>query len=122
MIKGIGNDIIEIDRIKIAVAKNNSFLTKIYTKQELEYYKSKGSKIQTLAGMFCAKEAVSKALGTGFRGFGFTDIEILRNEFGRPEVRLHLKAKDIFESSNYSAIFVSISHCKTYASAVSILE
>ena len=76
MIKGIGNDILEIDRIKSAIEKNSRFLTKIYTKSELDYYQAKGEKIETLAGMFCAKEAVSKSLGTGFVSFAFTDIEI----------------------------------------------
>ncbi len=122
MIKGIGIDIIEIDRIKRAVAKNKSFLTKIFTNKEIEYYQSKGSSIQTLAGMFCAKEAVSKAIGTGFRGFSFTDVEILRNQLGKPEVKLHSKAKELFEENNCTFVQVSISHCKAYANAIAILE
>ena len=122
MIKGIGNDILEIDRIKSAIKKNSRFLTKIYTKSELDYYQAKGEKIETLAGMFCAKEAVSKALGTGFVSFAFTDIEILRASGGKPYVLLHNKAKDALAELGGFNINISISHSKHYAHAVAIID
>ena len=122
MIKGIGNDILEIDRIKSAIEKNSRFLTKIYTKSELDYYQAKGEKIETLAGMFCAKEAVSKALGTGFVSFAFTDIEILRASGGKPYVLLHNKAKVALTELGGFNINISISHSKNYALAVAIID
>ena len=122
MIKGIGNDILEIDRIKSAIKKNSRFLTKIYTKSELDYYQAKGEKIETLAGMFCAKEAVSKALGTGFVSFAFTDIEILRASGGKPYVLLHNKAKVALTELGGFNINISISHSKNYAHAVAIID
>ncbi len=122
MIKGIGNDILEIERLRSAIQKNSKFLTRIYTEKELEYYKKKGEKIETLAGMFCVKEAVSKALGTGFEGFAFTDIEILRNENKKPYVLLYNKAKDIFDELGGVNINISISHSRYYAQAVAIID
>ena len=86
MIIGIGTDIVEIDRIEKAVHRTNRFMDKIYTEHEQEYYKINHKKIESLAGFFAAKEAVSKALGTGFRSFEVRDIEIIPNEIGKPEV------------------------------------
>ncbi|MGL5970494.1 MAG: holo-ACP synthase, partial [Cetobacterium sp.] len=76
----------------------------------------KGGKAESYAGRFSAKEAISKALGTGVRGFNLVDIEILNNSLGKPEVTLlgELKKRDI-------KVEVSISHCKTYATAVAII-
>ncbi len=78
MIFGIGTDIIEIKRIKKAIARSPRFIERLFTEQELEYYKKKDMKAQHIAGGFSAKEAVLKALGTGLRGFKWKDIEILR--------------------------------------------
>ncbi|MGL4362742.1 MAG: holo-ACP synthase [Cellulosilyticaceae bacterium] len=122
MVVGIGTDIIEIERIDKAVLRTKSFLNKVYTHKEQMLWESKGKKVTFLAGNFAAKEAVSKALGTGFRTFGLCDVEILRDELGKPEVVLHGDAKKIFEQIGVSHIFVSISHCKHYATAMVILE
>ena len=65
----IGVDIVEIDRIKEALTKNERFLNKLFTKNEIEYFKSKNFKVETIAGNFAAKEAISKAIGTGIRNF-----------------------------------------------------
>ncbi len=84
----IGVDIIEIDRIRKAVDKNNRFLEKIFTDREIEYFNSKNFKVESIAGNFAAKEAISKSVGTGIRVFNFKDIEVLRNEMGKPIVKL----------------------------------
>ena len=81
MILGIGNDIVEIARIEKAIS-NEKFKKRVYTEKEIEITEKKGSK----AARFSAKEAISKALGTGVRDFNLTDIEILNDELGKPYV------------------------------------
>lgn len=113
----IGTDIIEIERVRKS-AENESFLTGVFTAAERAYYAQHGSRAETLAGMFCAKEAVAKALGTGFNGFRPGDIEITHTQSGAPTVCLAGKAKALFPDAQ---IEVSISHCKEYATAVAIV-
>lgn len=120
MIIGIGTDIIEIDRIENAINKNNSFLEKVFTAKEIEMFKSRNMRSEVIAGNFAAKEAVSKALGTGFRGFSLTDIEVLRDELGKPIVFLSKDIKKLI-SVEYR-LNISISHNKTSAIAFAILE
>lgn len=114
---GIGNDIIEINRIEKAIKKIN-FITKVFTENEIKLFEIKGNRAEFFAGRFAAKEAVSKALGTGFREFSLTDIEILNDSLGKPYVTF----KNSIESYNKKYfIDISISHCKEYATAVAII-
>ena len=122
MIAGIGTDIIEIERVNKAVLKTPSFVTKSFTIKEQDYFKLRKNAPESIAGNFAAKEAVSKALGTGFNGFGLIDIEILRDEKGRPIVFLYGKAEQIKKQKNIGNIWVSISHCKAYATAYAVAE
>jgi holo-[acyl-carrier protein] synthase len=116
----IGIDIIEIDRIEDA-SKNPNFLDHIFTKIEIEYIKEKRGAPQTIAGMFAAKEAVAKALGKGFcRGFTHKDLEITHDNYGAPQVILHGAAGKILEKTE--SIYLSVSHCKSYAAAVAIVK
>lgn len=121
MIVGIGNDIIEIERIEKAISKEG-FKNKVYTKKELENIEKRGNRIETYAGMFSAKEAFSKAIGTGIREFSLTDLEILNNNLGKPYIVVSEKLDKIMRSKkeNYQ-IEVSISHSKKYATAVVII-
>ncbi len=119
MIKGIGTDIIELDRIKEAV-KKQSFLDKIFTKEEQKLYHNINP--QTLAGNFAVKEAVAKALGTGFAGCSPIEIEVLREQSGKPYVNLYGNTLEIFRHINGSNIHISISHNKTSAIAFAIIE
>ncbi len=114
---GIGNDIIEISRIEKAVSKEN-FVQKVYTEKELLYIRSRGGRAETYAGKFSAKEAVSKALGTGVRNLSLTDIEILNNDLGKPYVVFKNTAAHFNEKY---FVDISISHCKEYASAVAVI-
>ena len=110
MIVGIGTDLIEIARIEKACRKQ-AFLSRIYTEEECR-----------LAGNFAVKEAVSKALGTGFREFMPIDIEVLRNELGKPYVNLYGgAAKRAFEL-NVGIIHVTITNTKEYAQAFAVAE
>lgn len=126
MIIGIGVDIIEIERVRQAIQNNKNFLSKLFTEKEIDYFISRNMNSEVIAGNFAAKEAVSKALGTGIRGFSFKDIEILRNELGKPEVILHNGAKlignKLIGNNNSLRIHLSISHNNSSAIAYSVLE
>ena len=126
MIIGIGVDIIEIERVRQAIRNNKNFLSKLFTEREIDYFISRNMNSEVIAGNFAAKEAVSKALGTGIRGFSFKDIEILRNELGKPEVILHnganLIGNKLVENNNSLRVHLSISHNNSSAIAYSVLE
>ena len=123
MIYGIGVDITEIKRIEKAITRNKNFINKLFTKAEKEILAKRNFKSEFVAGRFAAKEAISKALGTGIRSFSFTDIEIVNNELGKPEVILKPKAQDIINKISKSyKIHLSISHEKEYAIAYALLE
>jgi holo-[acyl-carrier protein] synthase len=122
LILGVGIDIVEIRRIKSAMEGNDRFLEKIFTAVELEYLKSRNLRAEYVAGRFAAKEAVAKALGTGFRGFDFKDIEIDRTTLGKPIVILKGKAKLIAKKEGQYNIHLSISHGEDSAVAYAILE
>ena len=123
-----GIDIIEVDRIKSAVQElGDTFLNKIYTMSEIEYYnKSKGDiKYQHLAARFAAKEAVFKALSENIdtrEDLPWKFIEVVNNDHGRPMINVEkLKEKSF---SNLKSIDISISHIKEYAvaSVVAVIE
>lgn len=116
----IGVDIIEIDRIKKIVDKNEKFLKRFFTVKEIEYFRNKGFKYETIAGNFAAKEAISKSIGTGIRNFNLKDIEVLRDDLGKPIVKTYNNLKQICIDYNVLEIKVSISHCKNYAIANAI--
>lgn len=121
MIIGIGIDIIEINRIEKVINRTSSFLEKSFTHNEIEYFKLKGLKSNTIAGNFAAKEAISKAIGIGFRGFGLKDIEVLRDELGKPIVNLSNKVYKLLDQEEFT-IHVSISHSKENAIAYAVME
>ncbi|MFD2923212.1 holo-ACP synthase [Halobacillus naozhouensis] len=116
MIKGIGIDIVEIDRIKQSIKRNARFVQRILTRNEQERYhqltKHRGAEF--LAGRFAAKEAFSKAVGTGLGKLSFQDIEVKTNKDGAPII--HVKEYEHLE------IWVAISHSKSQAVAQIVLE
>lgn len=120
-ILGIGIDIIEIYRIKNILDNKKRFLNKIFTDKEIKYFESKNFKAETVAGNFCAKEAISKAFGTGIKNFNFNDIEILRDVNGKPVVKTYNNLNKICIDYNVLEIQVSISHSKDYAVANAIV-
>ena len=121
MIVGIGNDIIEIERIEKAILKEG-FKDKIYTQRELENIEKRGNRMETYAGIFSAKEAISKAIGTGVREFSLIDLEILNDDLGKPYVVVSEKLDKIIKSKKEDyQIEISISHSKKYAIAMAII-
>ena len=120
MIIGIGTDIIEIDRIEKAINNNKNFLSKIFTDNEIELFRKRNMRIEVIAGNFAVKEAISKAIGTGIRGFSLIDIEVLRDDLGKPIAYLNNNVEKIINRKY--RLNVSISHNKTSAVAFVILE
>ena len=121
MIVGIGNDIIEIERIEKAISKEG-FKNKVYTQKELENIEKRGDRVETYAGIFSAKEAISKAIGTGVREFSLTDLEILNDDLGKPYVAVSEKLDKIIKDKKEDyQIEISISHSKKYAIAMAII-
>ena len=121
MIVGIGNDIIEIERIEKAISKEG-FKNKVYTQRELENIRKRGNRTETYAGIFSAKEAISKAIGTGVREFSLTDLEILNDDLGKPYVVVSEKLDKILRNKKEDyQIEISISHSKKYATAMAII-
>ncbi len=120
MIAGLGNDIIEIKRIKEAYEEHKeAFLNRLYTEKEQEYcMEQENNPFPRLAGRFAAKEAIVKALGCGFGSeVSWKDIEIIPDENGKPEVHLSDELSCRFD---HPILLVTISHCKEYATAVAI--
>ncbi len=110
-----GVDIIEIGRIAgVQERYGNRFLRRIYTPSELEYCRGRPSK---LASRFAAKEATMKALGTGVRGVGWRDIEVVRAPSGAPSIQLHGRAKSRAERLGVVEISVSMSDSQDNAVA-----
>ena len=116
----IGIDIIEVKRIEASLSKRGDFLRKIFTDKEIKMFEDKGNNPQTIAGNFAAKEAISKSLGLGIRGYNFKDIEILRDDLGKPVVKTYNNLSKICIEYNVLEIKVSISHSEKYAVANAI--
>ena len=115
MIIGIGMDIVELERVKVILERQPKLLNRILTEEERDYFQSIGEsrKNEWLAGRFAAKEAFSKAYGTGIGGkLSFQDISILPDENGKPVLQHPFKV----------SAHVSITHTKQYAAAQVILE
>ena len=118
MIVGIGMDMVEMERVRKACAKQ-AFAERVYTEEER---RQAGERVSRLAGDFAVKEAVAKALGTGFRGFMPGDIEVLRDPLGKPYVRLYGGARSRAEELEIGSIHVSITNTKEYAAAFAVAE
>ncbi len=114
-ILGMGNDILEIDRFRAALRKHGErMLHRLFTPEERDYCLSYRDPVPHLAGRFCAKEAIAKALGTGIgKSLAWTDIAILHSPSGKPYVHLTKQPPN-------TEVLISISHCKLYATAVAL--
>ena len=119
MILGIGVDLIDVPRIAEAIQKQR-FLERVYTEAERFRIAECGEK--TAAGFYAAKEAVAKALGTGFTGFGPQAVGIVHAESGAPRVELTGAALARFEQMGGRQILISISHLPEYATAFAVIE
>ena len=121
-IAGIGTDIVEVPRIALMIQKHGElFVRRVYTSHEIEYCAMRKAANQHYAGRWAAKEAVLKALGTGWsKGVQWTDIEVHNESGGRPKIRLAGAARDLCERRGIAEILITISHCRTFAVAYAI--
>jgi holo-[acyl-carrier protein] synthase len=121
---GIGTDIIECLRIAQMIERHGElFINRVYTQHEIQYCQSRKLATQHYAGRWAAKEAVLKALGTGWRkGISWRDIEIRNEPGGRPTVALRGGARDVVEQLGITAMLISISHCRSHATAYALAQ
>ncbi|GAB5410928.1 MAG: holo-ACP synthase [Chlamydiales bacterium] len=119
--KGIGNDIIEIERIDASIQKHGvHFLNRLFSEKERAYCESQKFSANSYAGRFAAKEAIAKALGTGIgEKLSWLDMEILSSPSGKPLLYFSEQAKATFLNPQ---VLISISHCKTFATAIAIWQ
>jgi len=116
---GIGVDVAEVHRVADLVERHGRrFLERVYTPRELAYCLGRRRESEHLAARFAAKEAVSKALGTGIGPrVHWRDIEVVREEIGRVHITLHGGAREVARELRITKIFVSLSHARAYAAA-----
>ena len=124
MILGTGIDIIEVARIATSYEKfGERFLKRLLHDAEIAYCLSHKNPAPFIAARFSAKEAISKAFGTGIGAqLGWQDMEIRRKESGEPYVVLHGPGKKLFKSRHAKRLLISLSHTASYAAATAILE
>jgi holo-[acyl-carrier protein] synthase len=124
MILGIGIDIIEVARIQASHEKfGERFANRILLPDEVAYCLSHKHPAPFLAARFAAKEAISKAFGTGIGAqLGWRDMEIRRKDSGEPFVVLHGPGKELFTSRKAKQLLISISHTENYAAVTAVLE
>jgi len=120
---GVGIDLTEIPRIRALHEGHGArFLKRIYTSEEEAYCLSMKNPYPSLAARFAAKEAVSKAFGTGIGAeIGFTDIEVCRGGRGEPLVSLHGNGLQLMKTVGASAVLLSLSHTRESATAIALL-
>ncbi|NOR16367.1 holo-[acyl-carrier-protein] synthase [candidate division WOR-3 bacterium] len=119
---GIGIDIIEVSRIKNAVTTKKNFLNRIYSNKEIKLSDRGKFRFEELAGRFAVKEAILKAIKTGWRrGVKFNEIIVLNEPSGAPYVNLIGKTQKFAESLGVKNILVSISHTKELAIGMAIV-
>lgn len=121
-IVGIGADIVECVRIARMIEQHGElFLGRVYTEREIVYCRSRKHSTEHFAGRWAAKEAILKCLGTGWRrGLCWTDIEVKNDFNGKPQVQLCGAAREQAEKLGIHDLFLTISHCRAYATAYAI--
>ncbi len=117
-ILGIGVDLVEVERIERAVARHEGFVPRLFTPREEARCRDCSRPALRFATCFAAKEAAAKALGVGMKGFSWHEIELLREESGRPRLELSGKARALASSLGVCDILVSISHTRGMVVAV----
>ncbi len=123
MIIGTGIDIIEVERVADRVGRDNGFREYVFSKDEILYCDSKAFPFQHYAGRFAAKEAFLKAIGKGWEsGLALNEIEVVNLPNGKPELRLLGQTEKELAHLGIHSIYLSLSHVKSVATAIVILE
>ncbi len=118
----VGTDILEIDRFRRVLERRPGLREKVFTEAEVSYCESKADSVPHFAARFCAKEAFSKAIGTGVREFSMSEVEVVRNDLGKPRIELSGRAYKIASDLAVKDVDVSISHSDLFAVAVVVIE
>lgn len=116
----IGTDMVEIKRLEKS-SKIGNFMKRVFSEKEIAFFSKKSNPYPSMAGNWAAKEAFSKALGTGIRGFELNEVSVLRDELGAPYIELDGDALQIAESRGLE-FSVSITHTKELAQAVVLAQ
>ncbi len=123
MIRGVGLDVVELQRIARLLDRHGASFTRRFCLPGEEQPRSGEARVQHLGGLFAAKEAVLKALGTGWgQGLGLLHVEVVRQPGGAPAVRLHAAAATRAADLGVVRVHLSITHERRYAAAVAVLE
>jgi holo-[acyl-carrier protein] synthase len=125
VVLGVGVDLVEIPRIERTLTSPNAprFLQRVFSSEEREACESSSSRVQSYAARFAAKEAVAKALGTGFsRGVSASQISVSGGDRSRPEIVLSGRASVFAKAMGVGTIHISLTHTKQYACAVAVLD
>ncbi|AMR34260.1 ACP synthase [Mucilaginibacter sp. PAMC 26640] len=123
MIAGIGIDIVEVERLAEKINKGDSFRDLVFSVNEITYCEAKTNKFEHYAARFAAKEAFFKAIGTGWlKGTSFNQVEVVNDEYGKPSIELLDETSVTIGAMQFSNILVSLTHIKSAASAVVIIE
>jgi len=123
MTAGLGTDLVEVERIVSSINKQSGFKEMVFSEGEIAYCESKANKFECYAARFAAKEAFFKALGTGWpEGTKFSEVEIVHDELGKPEINLLGATQITLASWGIKKILVSLSHVKSMATAMVIIE
>jgi holo-[acyl-carrier protein] synthase len=123
MIFGTGIDLIEVERVAEKIGKKAGFKELVFSEKEITYCEAMTNKYEHYAARFAAKEAFFKALGTGWKtGTAFNEIEVINNGDGKPEIFFLSKTAVTIAGMKLGKISVSLSHIKTMATAIVIIE
>lgn len=118
---GVGTDIIETDRVKLAVERSGSrFLERVYTPAEIAYCEARRDRIACYAARFAAKEAVLKAIGSGLAGCRWVEVEVSRSRKGPPGVLLHGAAAALAAKRGIGSLHITLSHSREFAVAFAV--
>jgi holo-[acyl-carrier protein] synthase len=119
---GIGTDIVECLRIAQMIERHaDLFINRVYTTYEIDYCQSRKQSTQHFAGRWAAKEAVLKAIGTGWRrGISWRDVEVRNDGGGKPIAHITGGAREVMDQLGVSEIMITISHCRSHATAYAL--
>ncbi len=119
---GIGTDITECLRVaKMIESHGEQFIDRVYTPLEIRYCQHRKQLTEHYTGRWAAKEAVLKALGTGWvKGIRWRDVEVINLPGGKPTIELHGGAAEVAEKLGITQVQISISHCRTHATAFAV--
>jgi holo-[acyl-carrier protein] synthase len=121
-VKGIGIDLVDIERFRRSLERTPSMRTRLFTAVELDYVAPKADPVPSLAARFAAREAVMKALGVGLGAFGFHDVWVERAESGAPSLVVTAAAADLADAAGVTVWHLSLTHSDSVAAAYVIAE